>query len=344
MDFAYPQYLYLLFLIPIIAGLYWWSRLSARKKLKKFGNPETLSSLMPDKSKYLPPIRLILTVLAVASIIIAIARPRYGDLEKDDSKNGIEIMIAFDVSQSMLASSTDVKDGISRLDRAKYILNQLIDKLSNDRVGLIVYAGKSYMQLPLTNDFSIAKIYLNEVSTNMVATQGTDIGAAIRMALNSFTPDTDMKKAIVLITDSEDNEEGAVEAARQAAESEVQVDVIGIGTTTPMAIPIDPANGRFLTDYNNNTVMTALNEATAQQIAEAGKGVFIRGSESDAVEKLADVLDKIEKTKFGQIKYKSSAEQFPWFAWIALVLILINASLSDTKIGVLRNINFFTKK
>ncbi len=344
MDFAYPHLLILLLLIPIFVGLYVWSRISRRKKLQRFGKQHTIASLMPNASKYMPAINIILSMVALAALIIAIARPRGGEKEVSENRQGIEVMIALDVSRSMLASSNDDAKGISRLNRAKFLLSRLIDKLNNDRVGLIVFAGNAYTQLPMTNDFSIARLYLNEVSTDMVQTQGTDIGAAIRMAMNAFTPDPETRKAIIVITDSEDHEGSAVEMAKTASEAGIQVDVIGIGSLKAAPIPLNINNGEFLKDSSGDVVMTLHNEAAAQEIAKAGKGIYINGSSNDAADKLKNHLDEIEKTDFGKAKYKSSAEQFPWFAWIALVFIVAQLFVLDRKIGWLQKINFFTKE
>lgn len=346
MNFAYPSLLYLLLLIPAFVGLYIWARLARKRKLRHFGNISTLSALMPDASRYTGPIKLIVSLIALAAIVIALARPRWGGdgNGEETTRSGIEIMICLDVSHSMNASSNDDARGVSRLNRAKLLLGKLIDKLSNDRVGLIVFAGSAYTQLPITNDFSIARMYLNEVNTNMVTTQGTDIGMALRMAINSFSPDDKFNKAIILITDSEDHEQGAIEAAKQASEAGIQVDVIGIGSIKPTPIPLNSARTEFLRDHNGDIVMTTLNDETARLIAQAGKGVYINGSSNDAVDKLVEQVDNIEKTDFATKQYSASAEQFPWFAWIALFAIVIEILILDRKNGWLKRINFFSQK
>lgn len=344
MDFANPEILYLLVLVPLMGVIYWMARIARRRKLKRFGDMQTISALMPEASKYKPAIKITLELVALAAIIIAIARPRGGEKEVSEERNGIEVMITLDVSRSMLASASDDPKGISRLDRAKFLLNKLVDKLDNDRVGLIVFAGNSYMQLPITNDFSAARMYLNDVTTDMVPTQGTDIGAAITMALNGFTPSKDTQKAIVIITDSEDHEAQAIETAKNARNAGVQVDVVGVGTTKGVPIPLRPGSGDYLKDYNGIVVTTALNPQTGQAIAEAGGGVYINGSASDAVSQISEQLDKIEKSDLGNVKYKSSAEKFPLFIWIALIAIIIDIFILDRKIGWLQKINFFSKE
>ena len=344
MDFAYPKLLYLLIIVPVIALLYAWARIARKRKLRRFGKLTTIEPLMPEASKYKPVIKITLQLIAVAAIIIALARPRGGEREIAEQRSGIEVMIAVDVSRSMLASASDDPNGISRLNRAKYLLGRLIDSLENDKVGLIIFAGNAYTQLPITNDFLSAKMYLNELTTDMVPTQGTDIGAAIQMALNGFTPDKDTQKAIIVITDTEDNEAQAVEMAKKAKESGVQVDVIGVGTEKGVPIPLNRQRGEYLKDYNGNVVTTALNTAMGRQIAEAGGGIYINGSSSAAVSEVEAQLDNIEKTDFGGVKYKASAEKFPIFIWIALLAIIADIFVLDRKIGWLQKINFFSKE
>ncbi|WP_304646622.1 VWA domain-containing protein, partial [uncultured Muribaculum sp.] len=237
-SFANPHLLYLLFLLPVVAGLYIIARIARRRKLMRYGRIATLTPLMPDASRYKPGIKLVLQLIAIAALVIVLARPRAGAKEEVSEVQGIEVMICLDVSNSMLASSTDDPRGVSRLQRAKLVLEKLIDKLDNDKVGLIVFAGDAYTQLPITSDFVSAKMFLNSISTEMVPTQGTAIGAAIQMAMNSFTPDEDMQRAIIVITDGENFEDDPLAATQEAAKRGIQVDVIGLGSTKGALIPI----------------------------------------------------------------------------------------------------------
>lgn len=343
MNFAYPHLLYLLILVPVLFGLFYLARINRRRKIRKFGRPEVLAPLMADASPYTPWIKITLELLAVAMLIIALARPRYGEKEQQETTNGIEVMIALDLSRSMNASSTDDPSGISRLNRAKFLLGKMVDALDNDRVGLIVFAGESYTQLPITTDFVSAKMYINDLSTDMVSTQGTAIGNAIGKAMNSFSPDENINRAIIVITDGENHEGDAVEMARQAREVGIQVDVIGVGSIKGSPIPVNAAKGEFLKDYNGMPVTTALNEEMAKEIAEAGGGIYIPGSSSKAVSELTDQLDLLQKSELKNVKYKASAEQFPVFAWIAFILLVIDILVLDRKIGWLKRYNFFTK-
>lgn len=233
-SFANPHLLYLLLIVPVVAVLYYIAVLARKRTLARFGNLKTLSPLMPDASRYMGWVKTTLALLALTFIIIALARPYTpsgeGATTEEKTARGIEVMLCVDVSNSMLASSTDDPRGISRLQRAKMLLEKLIDKMNDDKVGLIVFAGDAYTQLPITSDYISAKMFLNGITTDMVPTQGTAIGAALDMAINSFTPDSEFRKAIVLITDGENFEDNAVEIAELAAESGIEVDVVGIGS------------------------------------------------------------------------------------------------------------------
>lgn len=342
-SFAYPILLYLLLLIPIIVLLHLWAKIAQRKRLLRFGRIDMLSKLMPDASKYKSWVKLSLQLFALAAIIIVLARPRAGAKEEMSTVKGIEVMIALDVSNSMLASSNDDPNGISRLDRAKYLLEKLIDKLSNDKIGLIVFAGEAYTQLPITSDFVSAKMFLNSINTEMVPTQGTAIGSAISMATNSFTPDEATQKAIIVITDGENHEDDAVEIAKSAAEQGVQIDVIGLGSGKGAPIPINAKKGLYLKDSTGKPVTTYLNENMAKEIAKAGNGIYISGNSSSAVSDIDAQLETLEKSDLERVVYSSSAEQFPVFAWIALIFLIIDIFILDSKNALLKKINFFSK-
>jgi len=329
--------------LPLLFGLWWWSRMARKAKLRRYGRSEQLNHLMPEASKYVPAVKLSLQLLALAALIVAIARPRAGQKEEVENTTGIEVMIAFDVSRSMLASSTDDPQGVSRLQRAKYILNRLIDKLDNDKVGLIVFAGEAYTQLPITTDFLSARMYLDEISTDMVPSQGTAVGSAINMAINAFSPDSDINKAIIVITDGENHEGNAVEIAEYAKSQGIEVDVIGIGSLKGAPIPVNPRKGDYLKDASGAPVTTYLNETMAKEIAKAGGGKYINGSGNKAVDQLIESLDQIKKSDIKHVTYKASAEQFPVFASIALLILAIDAFIMPRKIGWLKKYNFFSK-
>ena len=346
--FAYPHLLYLLLLIPAALGLFVWARISRKRKLRRFGNPETLAPLMPDVSSYMPWVKITFSCLIMAVLVIILARPRAtGGLDSDaaetESSRGIEVMICLDVSNSMLASSTDDEAGVSRLQRAKYILEKLIDKMHNDKVGLIVFAGDAYTQLPITSDYISAKMFINNISTDMVPTQGTAIGAALEMAMNSFTPDEAMGKAIVVLTDGENFEDNAVEEAHRASNAGIQVDVIGLGAGRGVRIPVG-RNNYMINPMTGEEVQTRLDEATASEIAKAGKGIYVNGASSSAISDVDMKMDELEQGEFSRKTFSPQSEQFPVFAWIALILLLIDSIVVTRKISWLKKYKFFSKE
>lgn len=335
-DFAYPLNLYLLALVVGLIALFAGARYSRGVKLRRFGRPAEVERLMPEASRYTPFVRIVLQAIVMACLVIILARPRTDGQIKNETASGIEIMIAFDLSNSMNASSTDRDNGVSRLARARLLLERLVDRLDNDKAGLVIFAGQPKVQLPLTSDFYTVKMYLNDLNPDMVTYQGTDIAAAIRMAMNSFSGVEDMHKAIILITDSEDHEGAAVEAARLAAENGIQVDVVGVGTPSGATVP-------GIT-YHGGPVRSSLNENLAREIAQAGDGIYVNGASSSALSELTSKLDELGKSEFSTVRYSAASEQFPTFAAIALILLLIDVFIVDRKIRWLQGIEFFTKR
>lgn len=342
-DFANPHLLYLLFLIPAFAVVFVTASIWRKRRLNKFGHPEIIARLMPEVSKYKPTIKLVFQLVALAALVIVLARPRLGATEKDETVAGIEVMVAFDISNSMLASSTDEPNGTSRLDRAKLLLEKLLSRLTNNKVGLVVFAGTAKVQFPMTTDFYTARMYLNELNPSMMAYQGTSVAEAIQMSENAFSKDENMHKAIILITDSEDHEGDAIEAAKEAAEKGIQVDVIGLGSAKGAPIPVPGKRGEYLTDNNGQMVLTTLNSQLASDIAAAGGGVFVNGASNDALDRLEKQLDTLQKSKLKNYTYSAGAEQFPAFAYIALVFLLLDAFLLMRKSRIMRNLNIFSK-
>ena len=341
-SFGNPEYLYLLLLLPVIVALFLLARRARSKNLKIFGQHMVADELMPDVSKYKPWIKLTLELIIVALIVVILARPRAGSKTEVTKVNGIEVMLCVDVSNSMLASSTDNPKGISRVQRTKLLMDRVIDKLRDDKVGLIVFAGNAYTQMPITTDGVSAKMFLNEINTNMVPTQGTAIGAAIKMAMNSFTDNEKTQKAIIIITDGENHEDDAVAMAKEAKEKGIYVNVVGVGTVKGAQIPIE--NGQLMKDDNGNVVTTRLNEQMAQDIAVAGGGVYVSGNANNAVSVLDDQLKKLATTEMESVVYSHHNEQFPVFAWLALAFVVINLFTDESKNSWLRKYNFFTKE
>jgi Ca-activated chloride channel family protein len=264
---ANPEYLYALLLIPVMIVFFWYSRMKRKKALASFGQKEIMSILMPNASAGRPILKFIVLLLALTSIIIGIARPQFGSKLKTEKRKGIELMIALDVSNSMM--SEDIQP--NRLERAKRAISQLVDKLSNDKIGLIVFAGDAYTQLPITADYVSAKLFLNSISPDMVPTQGTAIGAAIQLGIKSFSPTFEGSKAMIIITDGENHEEDAVEAAKKANEKGIIIHTIGMGSPDGAPIPVN-RNGMhdYLKDKQGSTVITKLDPLTLERIAAEG--------------------------------------------------------------------------
>lgn len=340
-SFANPEYLYLLLLLPVVVLLFMWSRSLRKRRLARYGREQVVKDLMPDVSPYKPFIKLGLELLLLATVVVILARPRAGSSSTTSKVHGIEVMIAMDVSNSMNASSTDNPQDISRLQRSKLIMQKLIDRLEGDKVGLVVFAGNAYMQMPLTGDAASAKLFLNGISTEMAPTQGTAIGAAIDMATNGFSQSKKSQKAVIVITDGENFEDDAVGTAAQVHKQGIQVDVMGVGSTHGAPIPVQ---GGYLADDNGEVVTTYLNEKMAQDIASAGGGVYVNGNASDAVETLFETLDKLSKSDLATVSYTQHDEQFPVFAWIAVVLLIALIMLLERKNPWLNRFNFFNKK
>ena len=325
-NFAYPGLLFLLLLVPLLAMLYVWSRYTRRRNLRKFGKPGVISSLMPEVSPYKPPLKIIVGLLALTLIIIAFARPWGGVKDQKTVKEGIEVVIAVDASNSMFASATDSPDGPDRMRTAKLIL------------------GKSYTLIPVTNDYVSAKMFLNSIDPSQIAEQGTNITSAIEMATSSFSDNKNIGKAIILITDAEEleDQEGVMKAAENAASKGIQVDVVGVGTSTPAMIP--ERDGFMIDDQTGEPVRTALNEQLASEIARKGKGIYVNASASGALSDLDRQLSTLKRAAMESSVYSQHDELFAVFAWLALVCIIADILLLDRKISWLDRITFFKKE
>lgn len=343
-SFAYPGMLLLLLLVPIFVSAYAWSRYVRRRNLRRFGKPEVLKDLMPEVSPYKPPLKITLAMLALSFIILAVARPWGGVKDEKINKEGIEVVIAVDASNSMLASASDSPDGPERMRTAKLVLEKLINRLDNDRVGLIVYAGQSYTLIPVTNDYVSAKIFLNSIDPSQIAQQGTNIASAIDMAASSFSDNRNVGKAIILITDAEEleNPEGVDAAVRNAVKKNIQVDVVGVGSSTPVTIP--ESGSVMIDEQTGEPVMTALNEKLATDIAKNGKGIYVNASSRDALNDLEKQLSTLKKAALETNVYSQHDELFGIFAWLALACLVIDIFLLDRKISWLDKITFFKRE
>lgn len=336
---AQPEYLYLLFIVPLLWAVYIYSVYRNKKNLKKYGNPSILDDLSPDVSKYKPGAKFFLQQLAFIVLIFILARPQMGAKVETVKKQGVEIVVALDVSNSMLAR--DIQP--SRLEKAKQMLSKLVDGLDNDKVGLIVFAGDAYTQLPITSDFVSAKMFLSSISPEMVPTQGTAIGKAIDVAMSSFTTDKSADKAIIVITDAENHEDDAVQAAKEAAKKGIMVDVIGIGSTQGAPIPMGKNSNTLRKDDQGNVVITKLNETLGREIAQAGGGIYIGADNTgSALRALMSEVKKMKKSDIESKVYSEYDEQFQGLAWIALLLLLADVFILDRKNKLMKKINFFS--
>ena len=337
--FEEPIYLYLLAVIPVLALVRWLLERKQHKRLRKFGDPELLSQLMPDVSRWRPAAKFWTLEAALALLIVMIARPQMGTRISHDKRTGIETIIAMDISNSMLAE--DVAP--SRLDRTKMMVENLVDNFTDDKIGLIVFAGDAFVQLPITSDYVSAKMFLSDIHPSLMATQGTDIATAINMATNSFTQQQGVGKAIIVVTDGEDHEGGALEAAKDAKKKGMRVYVLGVGS--PNGAPIPLGNGNYMKDKTGNTVMTKLNEEMCRQVAEAGGGAYIHvDNNSNAQQQLDNELSKLTKKEMQSTIYSDYDEQFQAFGIIALILLIIEICILDRKNPLARRINIFGRR
>ncbi len=338
--FEDPAYLWLLLLVPLLAALWFLMHLRQKHKLRKFGDPELVKLLMPDVSRWRAMVKYGLLLGALTLLIVAFARPHWGSGTKTEKRKGIETIIAMDISNSMRAQ--DVTP--SRLDRSKMMVENLVDKFSNDKIGLIVFAGDAFVQLPMTSDYVSAKMFLSSIDPSMIGTQGTDIAAAIDMAEHSFSQEEQVGKAIIVITDGEDHEGGAVEAAEDAKKRGMRVYVLGVGSTGGAPIP-DPSTGKYMFDETGNTVMSALNEDMCRQIAQAGGGAYIHVENGYAAqEQLNSELDKLSKKEISAEVYNSYDEYFVWFALAALLLLVLEVVLLERKNPLFKNLHLFRSR
>ena len=342
-SFAYPSYLYLLLvLLPLTAGLHWLTQRWRRRSIARYGNVSSITQLMPEASRVKHWVRLALELLLVTLVVVIIARPRAGASKTTTRVHGIEVMIDIDVSNSMNAAVGDAQGDISRLQRAKLILQKLIDRMQNDKVGLVVFAGNAYMQMPMTGDVSAAKLFLSDINTGMAPTQGTDIAQAIALCTKSFSQDKKSQKAIIIITDGENFDSDAASAAANAHELGIQVDVMGVGSANGAPIPLP--NGGYMTDDAGQTVITRLDEKTAQEIASKGGGTYVDANAADAVDTLYETLDQLAKSDLATLTYTQRDEQFPTFAWIAMAVIIALIMLLERRSPWLSKFNIFNNE
>ena len=337
--FEDPIYLWMLLIIPILVLMRFIVWRKHKRNLRKFGDPSLLKEMMPDVSKYRPTIKFCLLLSAITILIFMIARPQVGSKISHEKREGIEVLIALDISNSMLAQ--DVIP--SRLEKSKLLIEDLVDHFTNDKVGLVVFAGDAFVQLPITNDYVSAKMFLQNINPSLITTQGTDLARAISLSQSCFTQREHIGRAIIVITDGEDHEGGALEAAREAYKKGINVFILGVGTSK--GAPIPDGNGGYLKDNSGQTVLSALNEQMCQQVAKAGNGVYIHvDNTSDAQEKLNKELSKLQSGISDTVVYSEYNEQFQIFGIILLLLLIVETILLESRNPLFKQINLFRDK
>ena len=323
--FAAPHYLLLLLLIPFFflgMGLWLWGR---RRRLRRFGDEALVNELMPSWSRGKLWVRTVLLSLAFFFFVIGLSRPQIGAKLKDHKIKGAEIMIVLDVSNSMLAQDYSP----DRLERAKLAISRITDKLKDDRIGLIVFAGTSFVQLPITSDYVSAKMFLNSISTESIPIQGTAIGDAISTAVRGFSAQSEHSRAIIVITDGENHEDDAVAAAKQAAEAGINVYTIGVGSADGQPIPM---NGELLKDKDGNIVVTRLDEETLRKVASAGGGAYVHaGNDEFGLTPIISDIRKMEDEEYNSVVFEEYNEQFMYFLGIALVFFVLEMLVGDRR-------------
>lgn len=338
--FAHTEYFYALLLVPVFVIIYMIYNRWKRRAKKRFGDERVISGLMPSESEFKPLIKFILILIAFIFLVIGIVDPQIGSKLEKVKREGIDLMLVLDVSNSMLAE--DIKP--NRLERAKMAISNLIDRLQGDRIGIVIFAGNAYKQLPLTTDYSAAKLFLSAVDTKIVPTQGTAIGEAIEMATNSFDNEQH-NKAIIVITDGENHEDNAVDAATKAAEKGIKVFTIGMGLPEGAPIPLYNNYGNqigFKKDRNGQTVITKLDEDMLRQIAAAGNGSYARANNaSTGLNKIFDDINQIEKKEIETKQFTDYEHRFQIYILLSVIFLVFELLVSTRKSGWAQKFDFF---
>ena len=323
--FASYRFLWLLLLVPLIPALYAVALALRKRRIRRFGDPKMVAHLMPHYSRAKGWVRIILFTLAFFFFVIGLSRPQIGAKLSERQTKGAEIMICLDVSNSMLAQDYTP----CRLERAKLAISSLVDKLHDDRIGLIIFAGSSFVQLPVTTDYVSAKMFLSSIDAGSVPVQGTAIGDAIHTAMKSFSAQSEKSRVIILISDGENHEDDAVAAAKEAAQAGIRIYTVGVGSAAGQPIPVD---GELLRDKDGNIVVTHLDEKTLRQIAEAGGGAYIQaGNEEFGVNPIINDIRAMEGELFSSVVFEEYDEQYMYFFAIALILLVIEMLVGERK-------------
>lgn len=341
--FAHSEYLILLAVLPVLLILFWWSWRRRRILLDRFGTEKMISHLMPSKSAYKQPVKFITVWIALALIILGVANPQIGTKLEEVKREGVDIMIALDVSNSMKAE--DIRP--NRLESAKQEISNMIEKFQNDRIGIIVFAGESYLQLPLTLDYSAARLVLSAIDVDIVPIPGTAIGSAVKLAMKSFAAGEKKHKVIVIISDGENHEDDAVAAAKEAHDDGVVIHTVGMGSPDGVPIPLyqNTVLSGYRKDGDGNTVVTKLDEQTLRQIAEAGGGVFVRATnQEDELDIILQQVEAMEKKEFGAKIFTEYEDRFQYFIALGLLLLVIDVFISERKNQLFTKWNFLKNR
>ena len=323
--FASYRFLWLLLLVPLIPALYAVALALRKRRIRRFGDPKMVALLMPHYSRAKGWVRIILFTLAFFFFVIGLSRPQIGAKLSERQTKGAEIMICLDVSNSMLAQDYTP----CRLERAKLAISSLVDKLHDDRIGLIIFAGSSFVQLPVTTDYVSAKMFLSSIDAGSVPVQGTAIGDAIHTAMKSFSAQSEKSRVIILISDGENDEDDGVAAAKEAAQAGIRIYTVGVGSAAGQPIPVD---GELLRDKDGNIVVTHLDEKTLRQIAEAGGGAYIQaGNEEFGLNPIINDIRAMEGELFSSVVFEEYDEQYMYFFAIALILLVIEMLVGERK-------------
>jgi Ca-activated chloride channel family protein len=337
--FANPEYLYLLLLLPVMVAVFAIHQYMRRNSLKKLGESALIGKLIPEISRIRPAVKFIILLAGISAVIIVLARPQFGSRLEEVKKQGIEVIIALDVSNSMLAE--DIQP--NRLTRAKQAISKLVDNLENDKIGLIVFAGDAYTQIPITTDYISAKMFLSTINPDMVPKQGTAIGAAINLAERSFTPGEGKSKALIIITDGENHEDDPVSEAETASKAGIVIHTIGIGSNEGVPVPVSIGGRRdYLKDANGATVITKLDEDILKRIAVSAQGNYIRASNSSiGLDEIFSDIRKMKKDELESTMYTEYNDQFQIFVAVALFFIILEIIIMDRKNRKLQNVKLF---
>ena len=334
--FASPIYLYLLILIPVLTAVYVLVQFRMKKQLKAFGDLELIRHLMPDVSPMRRHVKFALMMLALGLLAVVLARPQYGTRNEEVKRSGIEVAIAVDVSNSMLCQ--DVSP--NRLEKSKMIVSKLVEQFDEDKVGLVAFAGSAITLLPMTSDYVSAKMFLDQLDPATIAIQGTNVAEAITRATAGFSKKTNVGRALILITDAEDNEEGAIEAAKEARKAGIQIFVLSVGTEQGGPIPM--GDGSYKRDLSGNVVTTKLNEQIGKGIAQAGGGLYVHVDQTNLAQSILEKeIEKMQKEDISQSMYSEYDEQFVAVALLLFIVLVVELCIMERKNHVFTKFKLF---